>query len=184
MRDLEEIVRMNKVGGYKKEYSKETIQQMDDFIKNFETQEEGKSLDNKHKQNEVDFIDIFNHSYPKYRLEQFQNPYARIDFVVLEGKGRRVAGFMEYKHRQFDHNKYETILIDHVKMKELRFVRDQSNVPVYLVNHHTDGLYIYEITGEIFPLEFGGVLKDKKEIKLIEKMPHQKFRSMTGAFDE
>ena len=139
---------------------------------------------NKGRADQQMFMDMFNQRY-KYKLVEYPSKYAPIDFILLDGKS--VVGFAEYKHRKISKDQYDHIVIDHNKMKKLREHKDGSNKPAYLILTYLDGTYVYELTGQIFDIEYGGRTKktrNKYDIKVVEKIPSNKFKHIDIIFKD
>tara|TARA_R100000278_G_scaffold31387_1_gene28801 strand:+ start:2613 stop:3038 length:426 start_codon:yes stop_codon:yes gene_type:complete len=130
------------------------------------------------------FMQMFNHKY-KQQLIEYPSKFAPIDFIMVDGKD--VIGFVEYKHRQIKSDQYEYIVIDHNKMKKLREHKEGSNQSSYLVITYLDGTFVYEVTGQVFEIEYGGrttKTRNQYDIKVVEKIPSTKFKHINNVFKE
>lgn len=130
------------------------------------------------------FMEMFNQRYDNQLIE-YPSKYAPIDFIMVDGKD--VVGFVEYKHRKISSSQYDHIVIDHNKMKKLREHKEGSNQSSYLVITYLDGTYVYEVTGQVFEIEYGGrttKTRNQYDIKVVEKIPSKKFKHISNVFKE
>ena len=139
---------------------------------------------NKGKADQEMFMEMFNQRYDSQLIE-YPSKFAPIDFIMVDGKD--VVGFVEYKHRRISSNQYEHLLINHDKMKKLRELKDSSNQSSYLVITYLDGTYVYEVTGQVFEIEYGGRTtntRNQHDISVVEKIPSKKFKHISNVFKE
>jgi hypothetical protein len=139
---------------------------------------------NKGKFDQGLFMQMFNQKF-KNQLIEYPSKFAPIDFILVDGK--EVVGFVEYKHRNISSNQYDHIVIDHNKMKKLREHKEGSNQSSYLVITYLDGTYVYEVTGQVFEIEYGGrttKTRNQYDIKVVEKIPSEKFKHISDVFKE
>ena len=139
---------------------------------------------NKGKADQEMFMEMFNQRYDNQLIE-YPSKYAPIDFIMVDGK--KVVGFVEYKHRKISSDQYEHLLINHDKMKKLREHKDNSNQSSYLVITYLDGTFVYEVTGQVFEIEYGGRTtntRNQYDISVVEKIPSKKFKHISSVFNE
>tara|TARA_Y100001938_G_scaffold63590_1_gene88453 strand:- start:3747 stop:4220 length:474 start_codon:yes stop_codon:yes gene_type:complete len=138
------------------------------------------------------FLELFNNKFTE-KLIEYPSKYAPIDFVLIEGGldgksfGKDVIGFVEYKNRKIRKDQYKYILIDHNKMKKLREHKQSSNKMSYLIITYLDGTFVYEVTGQVFDIEYGGrttKTRNQYDIKVVEKIPSKNFKHINDVFKE
>ena len=72
-------------------------------------------------------------------------------------------------------------------MKKLREHKDNSNQSSYLVITYLDGTFVYEVTGQVFEIEYGGRTtntRNQYDISVVEKIPSKKFKHISSVFKE
>ena len=139
---------------------------------------------NKGKADQELFMEMFNQRYDNQLIE-YPTKFAPIDFIMVDGK--KVVGFVEYKHRKISSDQYEHLLINHDKMKKLREYKLGSNQSSYLVITYLDGTFVYEVTGQVFEIEYGGRTtntRNQYDISVVEKIPSKKFKHISSVFKE
>ena len=49
-----------------------------------------------------------------------KNDYNPIDYMIIKLNTNKVMGYIELKNRSFESTRYDTLIIDHIKMVEIR----------------------------------------------------------------
>jgi hypothetical protein len=103
-----------------------------------------------------------------------------IDYMLIEPKTDKVLGYIELKNRSFESTKYNSLIIDHQKMVEIRKKHLFSSLPVFLGVRYTDvDLYYKNEPNHFFPIYHKGRTKLKRneyDIKEVEYIPSEYFK--------
>ena len=60
-----------------------------------------------------------------------EDNYAPLDYMILK-ENNRVRGYIELKNRAINHNKYDTLVLDHSKMLKIRMVSWFTKLPIFV----------------------------------------------------
>ena len=110
--------------------------------------------------------------------------YNPIDYMIIKPKTNKVMGYIELKNRSFHSSQYDSLIIDHSKMVEIRKKAEYSSLPVFLGIRYTDFDVYYELNpSHSFPVYHSGrttQTRNEYDLKEVEYIPLNLFRNFVS----
>tara|TARA_R100000458_G_C8278259_1_gene254177 strand:+ start:6749 stop:7222 length:474 start_codon:yes stop_codon:yes gene_type:complete len=114
---------------------------------------------------------------------QREDNYAPLDYMILKDTSQ-VHGYIELKNRDINHDKYDSLVLDHSKMFKIRMVSFFTGLPVFVGVRFLDKdmYYKHDMMDDDIKIFYGGrtvQYRNKYDKRQVEYIPMSKFKEFT-----